>query len=80
MKLKFTPQKKYVIRIKQRWKELDKENKAIEQVKKQGIKYKPIVLSNGDTPKQLLARSRYIIAKKPNNLTENRNYSAIKVF
>ena len=29
------------------------------------------MLSNGDTPKQLLARSRYIIAKKPNNLTEN---------
>ncbi len=59
------------IRIKQRWEELDKENKAIEQAKKKGIKYKLIVLSNGDTPKQLLARSRYIIAKKPNNLTEN---------
>ena len=59
------------IRIKERWKELDKENKAIKQAKKQGIKYKPIVLSNGDTPKQLLARSRYIIAKKPINLTEN---------
>lgn len=59
------------IRIKQRWEELDKENKAIEQAKKQGIKYKPIVLSNGDTPKQLLARSRYIIAKKPKNLTKN---------
>lgn len=59
------------IRIKQRWEELDKENKAIEQAKEQGIKYKPIVLSNGDTPKQLLARSRYIIAKKPKNLTKN---------
>lgn len=59
------------IRIKQRWEELDKENKAIEQAKKKGIKYKPIVLSNGDSPKQLLARSRYIIAKKPANLTEN---------
>ena len=35
--------------------------KAIEEAKKQGLKYKPIQLSNGDTPKQLLARSRYII-------------------
>jgi transposase len=68
------------IRIKQRWKELDKENKAIEQVKKQGIKYKPIVLSNGDTPKQLLARSRYIIAKKPINLTENQKIRIDLVF
>lgn len=59
------------IRIKQRWNELDKENKAIEIAKKQGVKYKPVILSNGDTPKQLLARSRYSIAKKPSNLTEN---------
>jgi len=59
------------MRIKLRWDELDKENKAIIKEKKQGTKYKPIVLSNGDTRKQLLARSRYIIAKKPNDLTEN---------
>jgi len=59
------------MRIKLRWDELDKENKAIIKAKKQGTKYKPIVLSNGDTHKQLLARSRYIIAKKPNDLTEN---------
>jgi len=59
------------MRIKLRWNELDKENKAIIKEKKQGTKYKPIVLSNGDTRKQLLARSRYIIAKKPNDLTEN---------
>jgi len=59
------------MRIKLRWDELDKENKAIIKAKKQRTKYKPMVLSNGDTRKQLLARSRYIIAKKPNDLTEN---------
>ena len=59
------------MRIKLRWEELDKENKAIIKAKKDKVKYRPIVLSNGDTYKQLLARSRYIIAKKPNELTQN---------
>jgi transposase len=68
------------LRIKQRWIELDKENKAIEEAKKQGLKYKPIQLSNGDTPKQLLARSRYIIAKKPNDWTENQKQRAALLF
>lgn len=68
------------LRIKLRWIELDKENKAIEEAKKQGLKYKPIQLSNGDTPKQLLARSRYIIAKKPNDWTENQKQRAALVF
>ena len=53
------------VRIKLRWEELDKENLAIEEAEKQGIKYISKVLSNGDTPKQLLARCRYILAKKP---------------
>jgi len=57
------------IRIKYRWEELDKENSSIEEAKKQGKKYKPEVLSNGDTPKQLLARSRYILTRKPNEWT-----------
>lgn len=68
------------LRIKLRWIELDKENKAIEEAKKQGLKYKPIQLSNGDTPKQLLARSRYIIAKKPNDWTENQKQRAALLF
>lgn len=68
------------IRIQLRWKELDKENKAILEAKEQGLKYKPIQLSNGDTPKQLLARSRYIIAKKPHQWTENQNKRAKLLF
>lgn len=67
-------------RIQLRWKELDKENKAIEQAKKQGLKYKPKQLSNGDTPKQLLARSRYIIAKKPHQWTDNQKQRAKLLF
>ena len=67
-------------RIQLRWKELDKENKAILEAKKQGLKYKPIQLSNGDTPKQLLARSRYIIAKKPHQWTDNQKQRAKLLF
>lgn len=68
------------IRIKYRWQELDKENDAIEAAKKQGKKYKAKELSNGDTPKQLLARCRYIIAKKPNEWTATQQKRASLAF
>ena len=68
------------LRIKQRWEELDKENDQIEKAKKKGKKYKQKPLSNGDTPKQLLARSRYIIAKKPSQWTENQKERATLLF
>lgn len=68
------------IRIKLRWEELDKENKAILNAKESGIKYKPTLLSNGDTPKQLLARSRYIIAKKKHQWTDNQKTRAKLLF
>ena len=68
------------LRIKQRWEELDKENDQIEKAKKKGKKYKQKPLSNGDTPKQLLARSRYIIAKKPSQWTENQKERAALLF
>jgi transposase len=68
------------VRIKQRWEEIDKENEAIEQAKTRGEKYKPLVLQNGDTPKQLLARSRYILAKKPVQWTPNQKLRAEILF
>lgn len=68
------------VRVKLRWEELDKENQAIQEAKNQGIKYRPIVLKNGDTPKQLLARCRYILAKKQSNWTENQKLRAQILF
>jgi len=68
------------IRIQYRWDELDKENNAIEGAKKQGKKYKPKELANGDTSKQLLARCRYIVAKKPNEWTNNQRIRATLLF
>lgn len=68
------------VRIKYRWEELDKENDAIEIAKKSGKRHKPIALSNGDTPKQLLARSRYVIIKKPTEWTESQKQRADLLF
>jgi len=68
------------LRIKKRWEELDKENELIEKCKSEGKKYKSKEFSNGDTPKQLLARSRYIIAKKEVQWTENQRERAEILF
>lgn len=51
------------IRIKHRWQAIDAENELIEQAKIKKKPYNPEILSNGDTLKQLLARSRYVLYK-----------------
>lgn len=67
-------------RIKLRWEAIEYENQAIKLAKEQAIKYVPITFENDDTPKQLLARSRYIIAKKQNQWTENQKTRAKLLF
>ncbi|WP_458250295.1 ISAon1 family transposase [Flavobacterium psychrophilum] len=64
------------LRIKYRWEEIEKENQAIKIAKEQNLKYIPLTFDNDDSPKQLLARSRYIMAKKPNQWTENQKIRA----
>ena len=59
------------LRIKYCWDEIEKENQAIKLAKQQGLKYIPFVFENDDLTKQLLARSRYIIAKKQRDWTKN---------
>ncbi len=51
------------IRIKHRWESLDADNKAYRKAKEQGLEYLPGILPNGDTRRQLLARSRYLLFK-----------------
>lgn len=68
------------LRIKYRWEAIEKENQAIKESKGKGIKHLPYILKNGDTPKQLLARSRYIIVKRPDQWTENQKERAIILF
>ena len=68
------------IRIKYRWQAIDTENKAITIAKKQGQKYQPILFTNGDSPKQLLARSRYILYKSQEKWTDKQKERAIILF
>lgn len=57
------------IRIRYRWEAIDAENEAIEQAKKSKEPFKTEVLSNGETLKQMLARSRYLLYKSEQNWT-----------
>ena len=68
------------IRIKYRWQAIDQENEAIEKTKKGTKKFEPQVLSNGDTLKQLLARSRYLLYKNKSKWSENQIERATLLF
>lgn len=68
------------IRIKHRWEALDQENDAIEHTKASQVEYQPEILSNGDTVKQLLARSRYALYKKANTWTNSQRERAQLLF
>ena len=57
------------MRIRYRWEAIDQENKEIELSKETRQKYIPYILENGDTLKQLLARSRYILFKPQSKWT-----------
>jgi len=57
------------LRIKYRWEVLEEETKQIEAARKARQSYQPEVLSNGDTLKQLLARSRYLLFKHQSKWT-----------
>ena len=68
------------LRIKHRWEEMDKENDEIEKAKKNKKAFHPKILENGDTPRQLLARSRYVLYKNPNKWTTNQKQRAEILF
>jgi transposase len=53
------------LRIKHRWDAIQEETDEKENAKWSGRKYHPFVFPNGDTKKQLLARSRYLLFKSP---------------
>lgn len=68
------------IRIKHRWEALDNENDAIENARNKSLKYIPELLVNGDTLKQLLARSRYLLYKSSSKWTDNQEKRAEVLF
>ncbi len=53
------------VRIQLRWEVLEQENQAIQLARTNKVPYEPELLPNGDTLKQLLVRSRYLLFKHP---------------
>lgn len=68
------------MRIKERWKAIDEENELIQKCKKLKLKYNPIIYSNGDTKKQLLARGRYILFKSQSKWSDSQKERAEILF
>ena len=59
------------IRIKHRWKAIDLENAAILTARNTNKPYQEKLMANGDTKRQLLARSRYLLYKRQIKWTNN---------
>lgn len=68
------------IRIKYRWEAIDQENEAMERAKKTNVNFESKTLPNGDTLKQLLARSRYFLYKNKSKWTSNQIERAALLF
>lgn len=68
------------VRIKYRWLEIDRENSFYTLAKANGQTHKPEVLANGDTLKQLLVRSRYLLFKHRGKWTEAQKARADLLF
>lgn len=68
------------MRITHRWDAINEETNAIENAKSDKKKYTPEALSNGDTKKQLLARSRYLLFKSAEKWTPKQKVRAAILF
>jgi transposase len=68
------------IRIAHRWDAINEETEAMEQAKLANEKYEPEWLMNGDSKKQLLARSRYLLFKSADKWTEKQKLRAQLLF
>lgn len=68
------------IRIKHRWEAIDMENEAILRARQTDQEYVPNILLTGDTRKQLLARSRYLLYKSRDKWTLKQGIRAQVLF
>ena len=68
------------MRIAYRWQAIEQENKEMELAKETGKTHKPLLLENGDTLRQLLARSRYLLFKAENKWTPSQRFRAEILF
>ena len=68
------------LRIKHRWNAIQQANEEMEEVKLNGQDYAPFRYSNGDTRKELLIRSRYLLFKSADKWTESQKQRAKILF
>jgi len=68
------------LRIRFRWDTIEQEKKERSLAKQENQVFKPNILENGDTEKQLLARSRYLLFRSPSNWTPNQEHRAQVLF
>ena len=68
------------LRVKLRWAAIEEENQAIKSSKLLGEKYYSAVLSNGDTLKELLVRSKYLLYKFEEDWTPSQSKRAVLLF
>lgn len=57
------------MRVALRWKAISDENELVKQARSNQNMYTPVTYTNGDTKKQLLARSRYLLFKPESHWT-----------
>jgi transposase len=68
------------LRIKHRWDAIQQANDEMEEAKLNDEPYVPFRYSNGDTRKELLIRSRYLLFKSANNWTDRQKERASILF
>ena len=68
------------IRVGNRWNAIDEEADEIKQCREEGKSYDPEIYSNGDTKKQLLARSRYLLFKSKTKWSKSQKKRAKILF
>jgi transposase len=68
------------MRIKHRWEAIDEETNAMDNARWEKKEYVPLRFENGDTKKQLLARSRYLLFKSPDKWSKTQKARAKILF
>ena len=68
------------LRIRHRWDAIQQANDEMENAKLENREYVPFRYANGDTRKELLMRSRYLLFKSANNWTQRQAVRAAILF
>lgn len=68
------------LRIKHRWDAIQQANDEMEEARLNGVDYEPFRYTNGDTRKELLIRSRYLLFKSADKWTGRQKQRAAILF